>query len=199
MANPAGTILERPSPWTGIFTPGAHGNVGSDVPVVITPLRDVSAVSVIARKDAKLPAINGLDVPAMGRWVANDTMRIASDGPNQWRVTSNGTAEGDLYRDVKAALGTTASVIDQSHGWVNVEIMGPTSPDVLAKGSSVDFHLDQFGAGQCAATQIHHMMVHVTCLDEDGPRYAFQLFRSMAGSFANWLRDSSAEFGCRIE
>ena len=137
--------------------------------------------------------------PDTGRWVGNDSLRIAADGPGQWRVTAQNMSEGALYRDTKAAVASTASVIDQSHGWVSVRISGQATPDVLAKGSSIDFHLDNFGPGQCAATQIHHMMVHLTCVDDEGPTYDIQLFRSMAGTFAHWLRDSAAAYGCEYK
>lgn len=153
----------------------------------------------MARKGATPPSFGGLSMPKMGRWTGDETIRISSDGPDQWRITAQDKPEGALHREVKSALGNSASVIDQSHGWVNVEIAGTAAPDVLSKGSSIDFHLDHFGKGQCAATQIHHMMVHITCVNDEGPRYAFQLFRSMAGSFAVWLKDASAEFGYRID
>jgi len=191
--------LVRSAPWTGHLKPGAYGNAGLEAPVTITPLNAVSSLTVIARKGASLSAVSGLEFPGTGKWVANDTLRIASDGPGQWRIVARGKPEGELYREVRETLGDTASVSDQSHGWVTVRISGEACPDVLSKGSSIDFHLDAFGPGQCAATQIHHMMIHLTCLDDTGPTYELQLFRSMAGSFAHWLQDSAAEFGCHVE
>ena len=196
MAETCDAHLTRPSPWDGVMKPGSLGNVNLGVPILVRPLTNVSSVSVIARKGA---SVSGLKIPDMGRWIDNGDMRVASDGLGQWRVSAQDKPEGALYRKIKDAVGTTASVIDQSHGWVTIEISGEAAPDVLAKGSSIDFHLDSFGTGQCAATQIHHMMVHLTCLDNSGPTYSLQMFRSMAGSFAIWLRDSAAEFGCKIE
>jgi len=161
----------RVSPWGGAFTPGIYGNTGHGDPLLITPRVDMSSVAVIARDGATVPMISGLSTPDTGRRVANTGIDIACDGPGQWRVRADRKAEGELCREVQAAVGSSASVIDQSHGWVTVDISGEMAPDVLAKGTSIDLHLDSFGAGQCAATQIHHMMVHVTCLDDAGPSH----------------------------
>ncbi len=199
MVDASGKTLDRPSPWKGIMKPGPYGNASVGDVVTITPLENVSSLSLIARKGAALPSLSGLALPQTGRWIANDALRIAADGSRQWRVVAGDRPEGELYREVKSAVGTTASVIDQSHGWVNVRLSGEATPDVLSKGSSIDFHLESFGPGHCAATQIHHMMVHITCIEDAGPTYEIQLFRSMAGSFAAWLRDSAAEFGILYE
>lgn len=199
MADLKGSTLQRPSPWQGFMKPGPYGNFAQGPGVTITPLANVSSVSVIARKGASLPDFDGVAFPETGMWSGSSGKRIAADGPGQWRVVARDLPEGELYRDVKAAVESAASVVDQSHGWVSVRIAGDAAPDVLAKGSSIDFHLDSFGPGQCASTQIHHMIVHLTCLDDEGPTYEIQLFRSMAGTFANWLRDSAAAFGCQYE
>ncbi|MGI9406931.1 MAG: sarcosine oxidase subunit gamma [Hyphomicrobiaceae bacterium] len=190
--------FHRMPPWTETLEPGLYGAITVADPVLVTHLKTMSSVSVIARRGAAVPDIVGLAVPATGRWVENEDIRIASDGPDQWRVVSESFDEGALYKAVKAAAGSSASVIDQSHGWVTIQVSGEMMPDVLAKGTSLDTHLDAFGVGQCAATQIAHMMVHVTCLDDHGPTYVFQMFRSMADSFGGWLRDSAAPYGVRI-
>lgn len=195
MADASGKTLDRLSPWAEFMKPGSYGRTDAGELVTITPLSGTSSVSVIARKGTPVTAISGLAMPETGRWVANDQLRIASDGPGQWRVVAADMPEGQLYQEVKTAVGSTASVMDQSHGWVSVRLSGEATPDVLSKGSSIDFHLENFGAGQCAATQIHHMMVHITCVDDE-PRYELQLFRSMAGTFSNWLRDAAGEYGC---
>ena len=90
--------LQRVTPWTGELDPGPYGVPGMANPVVVAGLTDLSSVSVIARKGTRLPAIMGLDVPVTGRWVANDRIRIASDGPDQWRVVGDGFGEGGMRR-----------------------------------------------------------------------------------------------------
>jgi sarcosine oxidase subunit gamma len=202
MAELATADLVRVSPWRDVFKPGTYGNVGGRdgaEPLLIRPIVDLSSIAIIARKGATVPPVSGISVPGVGQCVTNDVLDIASDGPGQWRIRANGQAEGTLCQTVKSAVGTSASVIDQSHGWVSVDISGEAAPDVLAKGTSLDLHLDTFGIGQCAATQIHHMMVHITCLGDAGPTYRLQLFRSMTTTFATWLKDSSAVFGYQVK
>ncbi|MEL7544210.1 MAG: sarcosine oxidase subunit gamma family protein [Pseudomonadota bacterium] len=188
----------RVSPWSRTLRPGRFGNTGNPGLLLVRPLRDVASIAVIARKPGPPTSIAGLTPPEVGRFTEADSIRVAADGPGQWRVMTQSRSPQELFNHVRDEVGAAASVIDQSHGWATIEMSGMTAPDVLAKGSSIDFHLSQFGPGASAPTLIHHMAVHLCCID-DTPTYTAQVFRSMTGSFATWLKESAATFGFEVE
>ncbi|MEO0619439.1 MAG: sarcosine oxidase subunit gamma family protein [Pseudomonadota bacterium] len=188
----------RALPWSRTLRSGRFGNTGNPGLLLVRPLRDVASLAVIARKSGPPKTIAGLAPPEVGRLTEAEGVRVAADGPGQWRIITQTRSSQELFSQVRDEVGATASVIDQSHGWATIEISGMTAPDVLAKGSSIDFHLSQFAPGSSTPTSIHHMAVHLCCID-DTPTYTAQVFRSMTGSFATWLKESAATFGFEVE
>jgi len=211
-------VLTRRSPWDGALSGGRHGRTGAPHGVGIAPRLNLETCTVLARSGAEavvagLLADHFLTEPlAPGQSHAWSDGRIAWDGPAQWRVIRAATggggngSSGELAREMATLFSATASVIDQSHGFATVQISGPMSPMVLAKGSSLDCSPDRFPPGKCALTTFAHVAVHVTRLEDaslggsetTAPVFDLQLFRSMAGSFAHWLMSSSLQYGVEV-
>ena len=117
-------------------------------------------------------------------------------GPDQYFVVAQGRGEGALYRELKAALDGIASVSDQSHGRVIIRIEGPKVRNVLAKGTPVDLHADEFAVGKSALTQMAHVGVHLTRVGDDA--FELSVFRGFAESFWEWITSQAEEFGYMV-
>jgi len=117
-------------------------------------------------------------------------------GPDQYFVLAEGRGEGALCRELKAKLGAAASVTDQSHGRVVIRIAGPKARAVLAKGTPVDLHPDEFPIGKSAMTQMAHVGVHLTRVGDDA--YDLSVFRGFSESFWEWITEQAEEFGYQV-
>jgi len=78
-----------------------------------------------------------------------------------------------------------------------LEISGPRTRDVLAKGCILDLHPRVFAPGDVALTMIAHMTVHLVQIDE-APSFELSVFRSLAGSLLHWLTASAEEYGALL-
>jgi methylglutamate dehydrogenase subunit D len=182
------TVPTRVSPLAELAVPGRFGADRGEAGVSLAVRHPLSILTVIARQEgsaataAKLAAVSGAEV----RWA----------GPEQYFVIAEGRSEGALHAEVAAALAGVASVSDQSHGRVMLRIEGPKARAVLAKGTPVDLHPDEFAVGKSALTQMAHVGVHLTRVAAD--RYELAVFRGFAESFWEWLAQQSEEFGYRV-
>lgn len=181
-------VVARTSPLSGVVKSGDFGSV-KDLPRVELSIRHpISIIAVIARKG------RGDDLAAALGRLANCSVLWA--GFEQYYVLAEGRAEGTLYRDVKLNLGDLGTMSDQSHGRIVIRIAGPRARSVLAKGTPVDLHADEFPVGKSAVTQIAHVGVHLTRTSVDV--FDVSIFRGFAESFWEWLTQQSEEFGYRV-
>lgn len=175
----------RFSPLRDIAVQGRFG-AGKGAPGASFSIRHpLSIVTVIARAgqgEATAAALQG----HAAQWA----------GPDQYFVLADGLGEGALYRDLKSRLSGIASVSDQSHGRVVIRIAGPKARAVLAKGTPVDLHPDDFPVGKSAMTQMAHVGVHLTRVGDDV--YDLSVFRGFSESFWEWLSEQAEEFGYQV-
>jgi methylglutamate dehydrogenase subunit D len=172
----------RTLPLRDIAKPGRFG-AGDGAPgVTLSILHPVTLVSVIARK-GKFKAVTTTLQALRGA-------KVMQAGPDQFYVM------GLPAKALKEKLGTSASVIDQSHGRVVMRIAGPKARAVLAKGTPVDLHEKQFALGASAMTQMAHVSVHLTRTAAD--EFTLSVFRGFSESFWEWLTVSAAEFGYAV-
>jgi methylglutamate dehydrogenase subunit D len=167
----------RHLPLRDIAKPGRFGADRGQPGVRFTIVHPVTLVTVIARKGKSK--------------LVSDAMKTA-----MWAGADQYYVEGVSAAELKQKLGANASVIDQSHGRVMIRISGPKVRDVLAKGTPVDLHTEQFPIGKSAMTQMAHVGVHLTRTGED--EFTLSVFRGFSESFWEWLTTSSAEFGYAV-
>ena len=117
-------------------------------------------------------------------------------GPDQYFVQSAVKSEAALYTELKTKLANIASVTDQSHGRLTIRISGVKARAVLAKGTPIDLHDDEFPLGKSALTQMAHVGVHLTRTGKD--EFTLSVFRGFSESFWEWLTSQSAEFGYQV-
>ena len=177
--------FNRVSPLQDVAVQGRFGADKGVVGVSFTVRHPMSIVTVIARAgqgEATAAVLKGYEA----QWA----------GPGQWFVLAKNRGEGALCRELKAKLAGIASVSDQSHGRVIIRLAGPRARAVLAKGTPVDLHPDQFPVGKSALTQMAHIGVHLTRVGAD--TYDLSVFRGFAESFWEWITEQTEEFGYQV-
>jgi methylglutamate dehydrogenase subunit D len=169
--------------------------------VTLMPCDDLSLATVIARKGQtaalteRVQTLFGIALPAGPKRVGAGKLAFIGMGPGQWLAVDQGGGDPQAFAaKLTKDLAGLASTSDQSDARAVIRVSGPAARHVLAKGLPVDLHPRVFGAGDSALTQIALVGAHIWQIDE-APTYEIAVFRSLAGSFADWLIASAAEFG----
>ncbi|MBI2720035.1 MAG: sarcosine oxidase subunit gamma [Rhizobiales bacterium] len=180
--------FHRISPLADVAIQGRFGADKGAPGVELSVRHPLSIVTVIARKDkaealsAALAGLKGCVV----QWA----------GADQYYAVSETYAEGALYRELREKLAGLASLSDQSHGRIVIRIAGPKARAVLAKGTPVDLHPNEFLRGKSAVTQMAHVGVHLTRTGEDA--FELSVFRGFSENFWEWLTGQAEEFGYQV-
>jgi sarcosine oxidase subunit gamma len=176
------------------------GPVGEGGGVTVR-LRDVSMVSVLARKDSgaalaqKILSEFTLVLPDGPKRSAAGGLSMLGIGPSRWMCLRDGS-NSDFAAELQSMLGGLASISDHSDGYAVFEIKGPATHRLLAKGVPLDLDPTVFSADSVAVTVIAHIGATVWRCNGS---FMVAVFRSYAGSFWHWLVASAAEFGLAIE
>jgi sarcosine oxidase subunit gamma len=128
------------------------------------------------------------------RCIGSGALAFAWAGAGQWLAMEAGADGVAFEQRLRAALGSLASVSDQSDGRTVTRVGGPRARDTLAKGVPIDLHPSTFHPGDAAVTVIAYVAAHIWQLDE-APTYEIIVPRSYAPAFLEWLIGSAAEFG----
>jgi len=178
----------RASPLAKAAAPGRFGADKGPPGVELSVRHPASIVTIIARKGC------GERLAAAFKKIGNCDVQWA--GFDQYYAVAQGRGEGALYRELKDTLGELATLSDQSHGRIIIRVGGARARQVLAKGTPIDLHRDEFPVGKSAVTQMAHVGVHLTRTGEDS--FELSVFRGFAESFWEWLTAQAAEFGYRV-
>jgi sarcosine oxidase, subunit gamma len=111
---------------------------------------------------------------------------LRKSGPGQW------FAVGPAGADQAVAFGPSVFVVDQSHGRVLIRVSGAPVRKMLAKGTALDLHPDQFPIGDATTTLIGHIAVNL-CRTA-GDQFELLVLRGFAESLWGELEIMSAEF-----
>ena len=79
--------------------------------------------------------------------------------------------------------------MDIGSGYTVLEIDGPRTRDVLARGCPLDLHPKAFGVGQCA--QSHYFKASMTLVPLGGDRFDIVVRRSFADYFVKIMLDAA--------
>jgi sarcosine oxidase subunit gamma len=187
----------------GLIKPGRHGRSDGPAGVRIQLCPPRAMASVIARKHRLADTVTaaresfGIDLPMTPKRGAHDGVAFAWAGPGQWLAMSESESPARFESRLLTALGTSASVFDQSGGRVVIRISGSAARDVLAKAVPLDLHPSVFPAGTTASTLAGHIGVQIWLL-ADTPSFELAVSRSYAQSFWLFLLASAAEFGVDV-
>jgi len=115
-------------------------------------------------------------------------------GPDEWLLRSEASHDASRPAPLEARLraafgGAFASAVDIGSGYTVLEIDGPRTRDVLARGCPLDLHPKAFGVGQCA--QSHYFKASMTLVPLGGDRFDIVVRRSFADYFVKIMLDAA--------
>ncbi|MBB4952657.1 sarcosine oxidase subunit gamma [Agrobacterium vitis] len=110
-------------------------------------------------------------------------------GPSEWLLLCD-----DASREPLADRLSAAGVrwLDQTHGYVVVQLCGPHARAILAKGLAVDLHPASFPVGQSANALCGQVQVNIARVSDDG--FELVVRRSYASFFFQDIMQAGREF-----
>ncbi|WP_244816730.1 sarcosine oxidase subunit gamma [Caballeronia sp. Lep1P3] len=144
-----------------------------------------------------LQSVTGCAPPAQPNTVAKGNgYTMLWLGPDEWLLQSEAAHDASRaapmeakLRDAFADAGTFASAVDIGSGYTVLDIDGPRTRDVLARGCPLDLHRKAFGVGQCA--QSHYFKASITLVPLGGDRFEIIVRRSFADYFVKIMLDAA--------
>jgi sarcosine oxidase, subunit gamma len=161
----------------------------------------ITAEPFVALADLRVDPASGVRVRGAAlpttpnTWVAAGDGRLVWLGPDEWLVTSAGSAPEALEAELADVLRPVGGVaVDVSAQRIGLRITGARAREVLAKGCAIDLHPRAFGRGSSAQTTLGQAGVVLLALGDDGEDFAVLVRSSFAGYLATWLLDASLEY-----
>ena len=195
-------MVERLSALAAVYRPGSYGAIDPDGPgIVLAERHPLATVQVAARgeaaRDVLGAALGVAPDPAANRSAMHGATTILWVGPGRWLVVE--PESRDLKALLRAALaGTSAAVTDLGNGRTTLRIAGRRSRELLAKGSAIDLHARAFPVGACAQGLLGHVGALFHAVDAT-PVFDLHVARSYAQTVWEWLIESAAEYGYRVD
>ncbi len=159
--------------------------------ITIAEVTDRALASVSARIGAgdafhtSASALFGCKLPDPGACVSAGDFTLIWTGADQWFVEAPFASHEDISRIVKTALGATASVTEQTDGWVRFDISGTTVVDMLERLCPVPAR--RMETGDATRSIVEHMGCFVICRAK-GQHFSIIAPRSYAGSLHHTLK-----------
>jgi methylglutamate dehydrogenase subunit D len=138
-----------------------------------------------------------IDLPESPRRIGNQQHSGIGLAPDTWLLTREEDRDHSLLASLRSALGSSASVCDQTDAYVVLTLTGRRLREALAKLIPIDLHPRSFQPGDAVQTLAHHVSIILWRLEDVGGQPAFELAvpGSYFRSFHESLRESGAEFG----
>ncbi|MBL8836130.1 MAG: sarcosine oxidase subunit gamma [Alphaproteobacteria bacterium] len=194
--------MSAPEPRTilaGHLRPGHHGpaeRTGATLRERRAALLELSArrgragdVAAFLREAA------GLDLPPPGRAISGAEAAALWIAPATVLLVGAAAALEPVRARVPREIATA---LDQSFGYAILRLAGAAARAVLAKGCRVDLDPGAFAPGQVARTIVAQVPTILHQADA-APTFELIVPASLARSFADFLIEAAAEFGCAVE
>ncbi len=184
-------MAERLSALAAVYRPGNFGTLDSTGPgITIAERRPLAMVQVAGRGEegaalrADIEAVLGVAPDtAANRASMRGTTTILWVGPGRWLVVAPERDGSDLEARLRAGLATTqAAIPDLGNGRTVLRIAGPRARDP---------------AGSCAQGLLGHVGALIHAVDA-APTFDLYVARSYAQTAWEWLTESAAEYGYRV-
>ena len=135
-----------------------------------------------------------LELPNGPQRTVGREVALVGTGPGAWLAVRD-EGKGDFAPWLKAILGDTVSISDQSDGYAVLRLSGPKVRAILAKMVPIDLHPKVFPVGSAAVTLAGHIGATLWRREDQGGSAVFEIAvaRSMASDFGRFLAESGAE------
>ena len=142
------------------------------------------------------PAIVPSMLPtSIGATREEDPLRVLCLGPTEWLIVATSQRPASSHHLAAslaaAAPGRDYALVDVSAGLQTLELRGPTTRHLLAKGCGLDLHPRRFPAGRCTQTKFAGLPVIIDCPDDSG-RFDLYVSRSYVSWITSWLEAALA-------
>lgn len=140
----------------------------------------------------KVAAKLGMDLPGPGEIVGSGELRIFWSAPGEWMIALPAGSEYDRLSELQSKLDGLFVVLTlMTDSRVAMNLGGKKVRDILARGSSVNFHPADFGINRCLSTRFAGVPVMLVGL----PGNEFLLFacRSVATYLFDWFQAASRD------
>ncbi len=136
----------------------------------------------------------GQELPVIANSMTLGDHRVFWLGPNEWLILTSLDGTQNLVSRLREALQRQhACVTELSGGQIAMRISGPRVRDVLAKGCTLDFHPNEFEAGDCAQSGLAKANILIGRIDEK-PVFEIVVRRSFAEYLVLWLQHAATEY-----
>ena len=197
MPDPHSILVPR-APFAGLLPVAPNAGCG----VIVSDRDGLGLATVLARKDADAALAQRVcehfrvELPQGPYRATGGHFALAGTGPRAWLATFERGGNGFAVR-LRERIGDLASVSDQSDGYALLRLAGPKVRDTLCKLVPLDVHPRAFKIGDVAVTVAAHIGATLWRLEDhaDGsPVFEIAVFRGLATSLWQALRESAAEF-----
>jgi sarcosine oxidase subunit gamma len=190
----------RLGPLAGVAVPERR-EVAGRIGVTLSVPAPVSLVGLEARRGRAVELTRRLaeaygTVPEPRR-AAGEAVTLLHVAPDTFLVLAEAHEEGALAAELRALVGATASVVDQSHGRTLIRLAGADARELLAYGTGLDVSPAAFGPGACAATLLGHIAATLH-LRSSAPEVDILVSRAFAESLWHWLLGRARRFGYEV-
>lgn len=135
----------------------------------------------------------GVELPGPGGLRGDRERRWFWSAPGEWVIAVQAGTEEAVLAGLRAQLDGLFAVLSiMSDSRVVLDIAGASAREVLARGSTVDFHPASFGAGSCVLTRFAGVPAMLAC-PEGGEEVLLFADRSLARYLLDWFEAASAE------
>lgn len=131
-------------------------------------------------------------LPPPGEWQQAEVYSLIWTGPDQWFIEAPFASHEDIAQILKAGLGGSASVTEQTDGWVRFDVQGARVVDLLERLCPAPSRRMQTGAA--TRTLLEHMGCLLICR-ETARHFSLLAPRSYAKSLAHALTAAARSLG----
>ena len=177
------------------FLQNAEIETSASINVHAEVLRNLSYLNFRGRSDdknlmEKVRATLGQNLPDKPNTTSVGEHTIYWLGPDEWMVCSASDGENSLANQLRIATDKLyVAINDVSGGMVTIRLTGDGVQRLLSKGCTLDFHPEEFKAGDCAQSGLAKANV-VVGRSSDGLTYNILVRRSFSDYLALWLQQA---------
>lgn len=157
--------MHKLKPITPLGGSGPRVDSYAGLTITENPSRALASLSARLGHEADCAAraqdLIGMPLPAPGQSGIGADFSAIWIGPDSWMIEADHNSHELLAAELKAAVGDSASVVEQTDAWCRFDLAGPAICDVLERLCNVDIRAMRSGAA--TRCMIHHIGCYLWC------------------------------------